>query len=369
MGIGKKDNSIRMEFPFDHDDFDKNPKSTVSFQPTIELVERGRLGTAASPSNLVYALINGKTVLVATENLTIERPQILRDLRGLTPDIQRQAAEHFKGRVLDPDRFQLEDFVWAMDLLNRDYEYSNLPEEDFEVWRKCFGLVRDLRVERRMFEYVSFVGYATGEDFPDVQIAIHPVHQVDDLVREAGPRFPGKNASISGFTIYAAFELGRAWQGKEENLKAAIERFIERETQSKRLALRSDQVFHEYFAVGIPNGPDDKDRNIYVSWSNWEDYRVSSPAIETLPDLYERGVPQQIAYIGQVVKGFLAEKDKREAVGFAENMSQKAMEIRTLEAKARETEEKREGYIPKGIGHGWVGPQPPPKELEDTESQ
>ena len=67
MGIGKKDNSIWIEDPFDHDDFDKNPKSTVSFQPTIELVEQGRLGTAASPSNLVYALVNGKTVLIDRE--------------------------------------------------------------------------------------------------------------------------------------------------------------------------------------------------------------------------------------------------------------------------------------------------------------
>lgn len=375
MGIGKKDCSIRMENPFVHEDWDKDPKSTVSFQPTIELVEQGALRTPASPSSLIYALNQGKTVLVATENLTEKGPQILRDLKGLTPDIQRQAAEHFKGRVIDPDRFQLEDFVWAMDLLNRTYENSRFPREDLEVWRSCSGLVRDLRVEQRMFEHVSFVGYAAGEDFPDVRIAIHPLYQADGFCRELGPRFPGRNALISGFTLYAAFELGREWQGKESNIKAAVESFIESERSRGRLILKKGEGHppkylpgypREYFAVGTPESAEDEDRNIYVSWSNWEEYRVSSPAAETLPDLYERGVPQQVAYLGKVVKGFLAEKDRREIEQFTEAMENKAMGIEL--AKAKEAEGKREGYVPRGVGHGWVGPQAPPKGLENPDS-
>lgn len=367
MGIGKKDYSIRMENPFVHEDWDKDPKSTVSFQPTIELVEQGALGTAASPASLIYALAQGKTVLVATENLTTEGPQMLRDLKGLTPDIQRQAAEHFKGRVIDPDKFQLEDFVWAMDLLDHTYEYSRFPAEDLEMWGRCSELVRDLRVERRMFRYLSFVGYAAGEDFPDVQIAIHPVHQVDDFSRELGPRFPGKNALIGGFTLYAAFELGRAWQGKEENLKSAVEYFIEREKQRGRLTLRKEQEFPgEYFAVGIPEGPDDRDRNLYVSWSNWNDCIASRKAKETLPDLYERRVPHQVAYLGKIVKGFLAEKDKREAEDYAQAMEDKAQAMELSQANEERVKE-RQGFVPKEFGHGWVGPQPPPKGLENPD--
>ncbi|MCK4670458.1 MAG: hypothetical protein KAT43_04600 [Nanoarchaeota archaeon] len=333
MGIGERDKSgLIMEFP-EIPDWDKDPKSTVSFQPEITLVEQGRLGSGASNSNLMYGLKHGKTILVATENLTMEGPQLLRDLSDLSPDIRRQAAEHFKGRVIDPRKFDLEDFVWAMDLLNRTYEYSKFPDEHLEVWRKCFGLVEDMRYDRRMFKYPAFVGSAAGEDFPDVQIAIHPVYISED--REIGPTFPGRNALISGFTIYAAFELGKLWSGKEENLQAAVQNFIGREKErSGRLSLRVEKDFpREYFAVGIPKGPEDEDRNIYVSWSNWDDYAEFNEAKETLPDLYERGVPQQIAYLGQIVSGFLAEKDKRETEDFAQAMSDKALAIKLSRAK------------------------------------
>jgi hypothetical protein len=117
---------------------------------------------------------DGHRVIVTGDGRIMEEP----DHKHYSDDALQQIAEQEGGRIIDPENLRLEDFVWAIRLLNKTDNTKDrkiIPEQDFTAWEKCFGLIGAIETLRKgKFTAKAKYGPEWYHTFDDIFVRIVP---------------------------------------------------------------------------------------------------------------------------------------------------------------------------------------------------